>query len=548
MLSDLRFAFRQLAKSPGFTVIAVLTLALGIGANTAIFSTLNAALLRPLPYPQADRLVQVFETRDDGGQNSNAGGAFLDWREHQTQFDSLALAARARLNLRGDKSPLRLEGMEVSHDFFRVFGVRPLLGRDFLPADDQPGGDNNVIILTEELWRDKFGANPALVGTTIMIDDVPRTVIGIVPAGAWLYREVQGFVPAVLQPNTGRSARAPHWANTFGRLKPGVTVEQGAEDLRRVKQRLQSQYPVWKKNWSVAVLSLPKILTAETRPALLVLLGAVILMLVIACANVANLLLARANDRQHEIALRAVLGAGRIQLTRLVLTESMLLAALGGGLGILLSFWSIDLLRQWTADVLPRAMAPTIDGRVLGFAVIVTTITGIAFGVAPAWHLLRPDLNQTLKNGGRGATAGGRNRTQASLVVAQVALTVVLLSGAGLLFRSMINTANVSLGFEPQHALAFDLSLPDTTYKTLDQRLAFTRTVLERIRALPGVEAAGTGLAIPFAGGGYGEYIGRPVQNSNFTLGRVDYTDEAVGYPTSPVRIPVEEGKRTKGR
>jgi predicted permease len=523
MFSDLKYAFRQLAQSPGFTTVALLTLAIGIGANTAIFSTLNAALLRPLPYPQADRLVQVFETREDGGQNGNSGGAFLDWREHNTQFDSLALVSRARLNLRGEQAPLRLEGLEVSHDFFRVFGVHPLLGRDFLPADDQAGGDNNVIILTEELWRSQFGANPALVGTTIIIDDVPRTVIGVVPAGAWLYREVQCFVPAVLAPNSDRSARSPHWANTFGRLKPGVSIAQGDEDLRAIKVRLQAQYPVWKKLWGVAVVSLPEKLAAESRPALLMLLGAVALVLLIACANVANLLLARANDRRQEIALRAALGASRLRLVRQVLTESLLLAILGGGLGILLSFWAIDLLRHLTADFLPRAMAPALDPRVLGFSVLLAGVTGIFFGLVPAWQLRRLDLNDALKNGGRGASAGGRHRTQASLVVAEVALTVVLLVGAGLLFRSLVKTASVSLGFEPQRALAFDLSLPGVTYKDGEQRLAFTRTLLDRIRALPGVEAAGTGLSIPFAGGGYGEYVGRPGRPASYTLGRVDY-------------------------
>jgi predicted permease len=527
-MHDLRYAFRQLLKSPGFTIVAALTLAIGIGANTAIFSTLDAALFRPLPYPHPEQLVQVFEKRSDGGTNSVSGGAFKDWSDHNAAFDSLTLVGEVRSNLRSESSPVRLDGIEVSHDFFRVLGIQPLLGRNFFPSDDQSGGDNNVIILTEELWRSRFGANPDIIGTPLILDDVPRTVIGVAPAGAWFFRDAQFFVPAVLAPNTDRSIRAGHWANVYGRLKSGMTVEQGGQDLRGVKQRLQDQYPVWKKDWSVTVESLPKKLTEETRPALLVLLAAVVLVLVIACANVANLLLARASDRGQEIALRAALGASSARLVRQMLTESLLLAALGGGLGILLSFWGIDVLRQLTADFLPPSMTPQIDGHVLAFSVGLTALTGVLFGLLPAWHFRRPDLNHALKNGGRGATAGGRQRTQSALVVAEVALTVVLLAGAGLLFRSLVKTATVDLGFEPQRVLAFDLSLPATTYKTAEERLAFTRSALERIRALPSVEAAGTGLAVPFAGGGYGEYIGRPNQPDNLTLGRIDFISE--GY------------------
>jgi predicted permease len=533
MFSDIKYAFRQLAKTPGFTVVSLLTLALGIGANTAIFSALDAALLRPLPYPYADRLVQVSERRDDGGFNSVAGGAFLDWRENQVLFDSLALINRVTLNLRGDKSPVRLDGLEVSHEFLRVLGVQPLLGRDFLSTDDQSGSDNNVVILTEELWRSRFGANPLLLGTTIVLDDVPRVVIGIAPAGAWLFREAHFFIPAVLKPNTERALRSPHWAAVYGRLKPDVSVQQADSDLNGVKQRLQSQYPAWKKNWGVAVSSLSETLSANTRPALLVLLGAVVLVLFVACANVANLLLARGSERRQEIALRAALGATGGRLARQVLTESLLLATLGGGLGVIFSFWGIDLLRHLTADLLPRAMAPTIDARVLGFSVAVCMVTGTLFGLFPAWQVRRPDLNDALKNGGRSATAGGRQRTQSMLVVAELALTVMLLTGAGLLFRSMMKATNVDLGFEPHRALAFDLSLPDVTYKNTGQRLEFTRAVLERIRALPGVGAAGTGLAIPFTSGGFGEYLARADLPANGTLGRVDYVSggylEALG-------------------
>jgi predicted permease len=523
MLSDLKLAFRQLAKSPGFAAIAILTLGLAIGANTAIFSALNAALLRPLPYPHAGRLVEIHERTEAGGRNSVAGGAFLDWRENSTRLDSITLVHGVTFNLRADGPPERLDGLEVSPEFLRVFGVAPLFGRGFTGEDGTPGGDNAVVILTEELWRSRFGADEKLVGSRIVLDDVPRTIIGIAPAGTWIYRDVQFFVPVVLPPNTDRTRRDGHWASVYGRLQPGASVTEAETELNGIKLRLQSLYPAWKNKWGVSVASLSENLAREARPALLVLLGAVAFVLLIACANVANLLLARSRDRRTEIAVRAALGASGAQLMRQVLVESLLLSTLGGILGILLASWGIDFLRHLTADFLPRAMAPSLDLRVLGFSLAVSTATGLLFGLLPAWHARRPDLNAALKSGGRGATSGGRTRTQAVLVITEVALTVILLTGAGLLFRSLVKTTRVDVGFDPAHVLAFDLALPDASYASNEQRLAFTRAALDRIRALPGVEAAGTGLAVPFAGGGYGEYFSTAKPDNNFRLGRVDF-------------------------
>ena len=323
---DALIALRLLGRSPGFAAVAILTLALGIGANTAIFSALDAVLLRPLPYPAPDRLVEVFERLENGSQNSVAGGVFLDWKQHSTQFEAMTILDRVTYNLRGSGTPERLQGIAASHDLLQVLGVGPLLGRGFIEEDDRPGGRNDVVILTEELWRSRFGGNPSILDTNIILDDVPRTVVGILPRGAWLFREDQFFVPLVLTPGTPRAARSPHWAVVFGRLKPGATIERADAELKSIKQQLAKEYPPFKAKWSVGVRSLPELVAGTSRPSLLILLGAVSLVLLIACANVANLLLARSQQRQQEIALRAALGATGGRIVRQVLTESVVLA------------------------------------------------------------------------------------------------------------------------------------------------------------------------------------------------------------------------------
>jgi predicted permease len=526
---DATLGLRMLARSPGFAAVAILTLALGIGATAAIFSTLDAVLLRPLPYPHPEQLVQVLEVGDRGTPNSVAGGVFLDWQAHQTQFDSLALVGPISANLRSGGLPERVIGLEVSHDFVRVLGIRLLLGSGFLPEHDRPGGNSNVVLLTEELWRTRFGSDPSIVGTSVVMDEVPRTVIGVVPRGAWIFRDAQVFVPAVLAPGTARSRRAPHWAEVYGRLKAGTTAARGDADLKAVKRQLATEYPAFKQRWSVMVRPLHDVLSVDRRPVVLTLLGAVALLLLIACANVANLLLARACNREQEMALRAALGATKARIVRQVLTEGALLAFLGGAAGILLSSWAVGILGRLMTDLMPQAMTPQLDMRVLAFAVVTTGVTALLFGMLPAWRAGQPDVNGVLKNGGKSATAGGRRGTQAILVIAEVALTVVLLTSAGLLLRSLANVARVDPGFEPARALAFELSLPKVTYPTAERRLAFSADLLGRIRRLPGVDAAGAGMSLPFRGGGFGEYLSRPDRpGDDFLLGRVDYVSE--GY------------------
>jgi predicted permease len=551
---DALIALRLLGRSPGFAAVAILTLALGIGANTAIFSALDAVLLRPLPYPAPDRLVEVSEILENGTKNNVAGGVFLDWKTHATQFHSLTILNPVTYNLRGSGTPERVRGTAASHELLQVLGVRPLLGRGFIEEDDRPGGRNDVVILTEELWRSHFGGDPAILNTSIILDDVPRTVVGILPRGAWLFLKGQFFVPLVLTPGTTQAARSPHWAVVFGRLKPEATMERADAELKSIKQQLVKEYPPFKAKWSVGVRSLSELVAGTSRPSLMILLGAVSLVLLIACANVANLLLARAHQRQPEIALRSALGATGGRIIRQVLTESVVLAALGGAAGLALAFWSVRLLQFVTEQIAPAgAPAPRLDGRVLAFSLSLTAVTGLVFGILPALRARKADINDTLKNGGKNATAGGRQRAQSTLVVAEVALTVVLLIAAGLLMRSMANTAMSDPGFEPARVLAFDVSLPTATYKGGEKRMAFWNDLRARISALPGVEHAGEGMAIPFAGGGFGEYFFLPGKTgeNDIKLGRLTYVSpgylEALGSRLVAGRLLTEADNVAKG-
>jgi predicted permease len=532
---DAGIGLRLLQRSPGFAAVAILTLAIGIGANTAIYSVLDAVLLRPLPYPEADRLVLVNETLDTGSPNNASGGAFLDWHANETRFEALALMGQVRFNLRRTgAAPERLSGMEVSHEFLRVLGVPPLLGRGFIPEDDRPGGHNAVVILTEELWRSRFGADPAIVGRTIVLDEIARTVVGVVPAGTWMFKDDVFFVPAVLEPGTQRAQRQPHWAVVIGRLAPGASVLEADTELKSVKQRLNAEYPEFKKDWGVVVRPVTEVLGGVTRTPLLILLGAVSLVLLIACANVANLVLARSLHRQQELAVRAAIGASGGRLVRQVLTENLVLALLGGAAGVLVAYAGVHVLRDLAAKAMPITFTPALDLRVLMFSLAVTVATGPLFGLLPALRARRPDLNATLTNGGRGATASGHQRTQMALIAAEVALTVVLLASAGLLLRSLARAASTDPGFQPAGVLAFDLSLPDSSYASADARLAFVTELLARVRALPGVQQAGSGMAIPFAGGGYGEFFNRPDgREEDAVIGRLDFVSpgylEALG-------------------
>ncbi len=524
---DVRYAIRLLAKWPTFSAVVIGTIALAVGGTATIFSAFDAALLRPLPYPAPEQLVRIVELLDDGQRNSVSAGAFVDWRTHAPHLESAVIVGGVTANLRrGTGAAERLAGAQVSHELLRVFGVSPIVGRGFGPDDDKVGGVSDVVLLTETLWRSRFGANPSIVGTAITLDERRRIVIGVVPDRTYVERDVQFFIPAVLDASD-RGERAGHWAVVFARMIPGTTVAQLDAELKAVKRRLNPAYPAWKRDWGVEAMGLQAELAHEARPLLIALGAAVGLVLLIACANIANLLLGRAWLREREVALRAALGASSTRLARQLLTESAVLALIGGAAGVGLAALAIDVLARQAVDFLPPAMAPTLDLRVAGFALVVSLLTGFLFGVLPAWRARRPNLIDAMRRDGPTATAR-RPGSQAALVVGQVALTVMLLVTAGLFGRSLLRAVSADPGFTPERVLAFDLSLPDTTYPNPESRLAFSKALIARLRTLPGVRAAGTAMGIPFAGGAFGEFLSAvpQPQRGDLLLGRVDYVSD----------------------
>ncbi len=529
LTQDLAYAWRILRKSPGFAFVAIATLAIGIGANSAIFSAVDAVLFRPLPYPNPGQLVNVFEALPNGGQNSVSGGSFRDWQDHQTQFDALALTANDQFDLSGFGQPEKINALSVTADFGQVFGLPLLRGRDFTADDTRVGGQNHVVILSENFWRTRYGADDNAIGRTLMIDGNPHEIIGVAPAGIWHQRWVQIFVPYVLVPNSYLTSHEVHRAQVVGRLKPGVTLASAVAELNAIKHNLSDTYPRWKDTWSVGAEPLHSSLARDSKPFLLMLLGATALVLLIACANVANLLLARATVRRREIALRAALGASARRIVRQLLTESVLLALLGGLGGVLIAAASVRLLGSLSAGLLPATMMPELDLRVLAFSLFASGVTGLAFGLLPALRSRRPDLNHALKSGSTGATDGGRNRSQSSLVVAEVALTAVLLIATGLLVRGMVRSVSADPGIDPQNILTFELTPPyGGTYGNPQTRLAFFERALTELRALPGVISAASTDDLPYGGDGQGYYFSleeQPETRQDRT-GRIKYVSE----------------------
>jgi putative ABC transport system permease protein len=486
---DLRFALRMLAKKPGFTLLATAALALGIGANSAIFSVVDTVLLRPLPLQDPDRLVIVSANSSVIGRFSTSAPDFADWREQNKVFEGIAAYSRATYNLVGSGEPERLTAMGVTPDFFSVLAARPLLGRGFRTEEGQRGNEH-VAVLSEELWRRRFGADPGILGKPLLLDGQSTAVVGVMPRGLNLPRAVELWTPVVL--NLAETERGNHFLNTVARLKHGVSVEQAAAEMNAIAKRLEQQHPDSNAGWSTLVSPLYEEVVGKVRPALLVLLGAVALVLLIACANVANLLLARAATRQREIAVRKALGASRGRLVRQFLTESVLLSLLGAVLGLLLAFWGTDLLQAVRPRDLPRVEGLGIDGRVLGFTLLLSLVTGTLFGLVPALHATDPALNEILKEGSGKSTPGWRgHRARSGLVIAEVALVLVLLVGAGLLIKSFDRLLDVDPGFDPTNVLTLRVSLPDGTYPDGGRRAGFYREAARRIGALPGVEAVG---------------------------------------------------------
>jgi putative ABC transport system permease protein len=496
ILRDMRYAIRQLARTPGFTVVAIVTLALGIGASSAIFSVVNGVLLRPLAYPDPNALVRVHELLQKFGRFSVAPATFLDWRQQTTVFERMAALNSTGATLVGTTGAERLAGGLVSWDMFDLLHVTPALGRTFRAEEDAPGKDT-VIILSHGMWQRRFGGDRNILGQTVTLSGVPVTVVGVMPAGFAFMPDVEFWRPLALPANPTRGG---HFLAVIARMKPGVTVQQAGAEMKAISERLAVQYPENSANESAEVIGLHENAVAGIRPALLTLLAAVGVVILIACANVANLLLVRASVRGKEIAIRTALGAGRRRLILQMLSESLVLALAGGSVGLLLAYLAIRPIQTLSAGSLPRASDISIDTSVLLFALVVSVATGILFGLAPAWQASRITVGSVLKEGGRSSTASSGRWVRSSLLVAEVAMSIVLLVGAALLLRSFARLTSVDPGFRPEHVLAFRVALPNAAYPQDQHRIAFFTRLLEGLDALPEVTSAGMTQTLPMRG------------------------------------------------
>ena len=510
---DLRFGARMLMRKPGFTLVAIITLALGIGANTAIFSVVNAVLLRPLPFQNPEQLFTLWERNPKQGyeQNPPAAGNYLDWQAQNRVFAQMAIYDPFRkFNLTHEDLPERIAGAAVSASLFAVLGVGPAQGRVFLPEEEQPGSDQ-VALVSYGLWRRRFAGDPNLVGKTITLDGRNRTVIGVMPEGfqfpggsgtqlrIYTPPPAELWVPLAMDANAWR-ARSSHSLSVIARLRPEGAIEQAETEMNAIQQRLAQQYSSDYLGSHVKLVPLRAQVVGTARPALLILWGAVALVLLIACVNVANLSLSRATTRKRELAIRSALGAGRLRVIRQLLTESLLLALAGGACGVFLASWGIEALTPIIPNDFPRREEIAVDLWTLGFTLLVATLTGLIFGLVPALQSSKTDLTSSLKEGGRSESeGGGRNRMRSLLVVTETALALVLLVGAGLLIQSLLRLQRVNPGFHPERVLTMELSLPRSRYPR-EQRPAFFRSLIERIHTIPGVSSVGASTHIPLAG------------------------------------------------
>ena len=508
-MNDLKFAFRQLLKNPGFTAVAVLTLALGIGANTAIFSVVNGVLLRPLPFRASDRLVMIHTTNQRDGRSQRFESVFdpdfKEWNGQNHVFESMAAYGSGQATLLSGGEPERIGSTEVTVDFFSLLGVKALAGRTFVPEEHQPGGPR-AVMLSEDLWRNRFGADQSIIGRAITLDGKSVTVVGVLPGEFHFPADCDVWTSLVLDTRRGNAIH-----RALARLKPDVTLERAQAEMDTIARRLARERPASEPGNGVSLVSLQEQIVGKTRSLLLVFLGAVGFVLLIACANVMNLLLARAAARRKEIQVRVALGAGRARIARHLLTESLLLAGAGGVLGLLMAVWGLGILiALMPPNLVPRIGEVGLDVRVLGFNFTLSLLTGIAFGLAPAWQASRTDANEALKEGGRSQSSGVRHRfLRQTLVAAEIAVSIVLLIGAGLMLKSFARLREVKLGFNPERTLTLNLSLPRANYSSPDRIKASYQEVLDRVRVLPGVRLAGFANAVPLGGGSvriYGDF------------------------------------------
>jgi putative ABC transport system permease protein len=503
LIQDLRYGVRTLMKSPGFAFVAVLTLALGIGANTAIFSVVNTTLLRPLPYPQPEQLVLIEERGRNMTGMSVAYPNFLDYREQNQVFSRMAAYRWRSLDLTGTGEPERVGGFEVSAGFFETLGIRPIHGRAMRPEEDIDGAQP-VVVIGHDLWSRRFNSDPNLVGSSVTLSGVSYTVIGVMPPGFRFFTaDAQLWTPLGLRARSMMDRGDHQELTALARLKPGVQIDRARADLGAIAQRLELQYKTTNEGVGVNINSLTEEVVGNIRPTLRMLFGAVGFTLLIACANVANLLLARAAARRKEIAVRAALGAGRSRLIRQLLTESALMAVISGALGIALAYWTVGLMKttSFVSGSLPRAEEINIDALALTFTLALSLLTGIIFGLAPAFQASRADVHEALKEGWTGAAGGfSRNRVRSLLVVVEIALALVVLIGGGLMLQSFIRLMRIDPGFKPDDALVMDVTLPPARYPAGESQTAFYQRLLERIGKLPGVQAAGLASPLPFSG------------------------------------------------
>ena len=516
-MADLRYGFRALRRSPGFALGAILVLALGIGANTAIFSLVNAALLRPLPYEEPSRLVQLWHippAKSFPGMTlfSISPANYLDWQRQSSSFEAMAAYGGRSFTFGGRERPEAILGAAVSPEFFSLLRVRPLLGRTFT-ADENAAGGSKVILLSYKFWRDHFGSDANIVGRDITINSQPYSVVGVMPESFRLPGWAPVWVPLAWS-NQDRAVRSNHNYMAIARLKPGATIEQAKSELGAISTRLEQQYPEDDKGWGATAIPLREQLVGDIRPALLVLFGAVAFVLLIACANVANLVLAKTLARRKEIAIRTALGAGRAAIVRHILAETVVLSVAGGALGLLLARLSIGLMVKLLADRLPRFVEVTLDTQVLVFTLIVSILTGVLAGLIPSLRFTRTDVNEALKQGSRGSSDASGGKTRNVLVVSEVALSLVLLIGAGLMVRTLWELRSVKPGFDSANVLTMDVVVPADRFSAPAGQVNFFQEVLQRVRALPGIDSAGVIDSLPLSDGGSHQPFsieGRPV-------------------------------------
>ncbi|MEO7724064.1 MAG: ABC transporter permease [Chthoniobacterales bacterium] len=553
-MNDLRYAIRQFTKSPGFTLVAVITLALGIGANSAIFSVIDAVLLRPLPFPNPDRLTMIWSTapqRPESDREVHSYPDYLDLRSRNHTFTALAAFTGASAIWGKGAGSEDVPGLAATADLFEVLGTRPLLGRGFARADERDGAAQ-VVVISHAFWQRRFNGDPNIIGKEVTMVDKPYTVTGVMPPG-WKFpiqNEAIDFVAPLYPlfsgpPPNPIDRRGAHFLGVVGRLKPGISLQTATTDLQTIAGQLARQYPDSNAGRTVRAVDLRSDVVGDVRPALLVLIGAVTLVLLIACANVANLFLARAATREREIAIRTALGASRFQIVRQLFIETSLLALLGGGAGLLLAWWSVDLLRAAGPAGLPRLGEIRVNGAVAAFTLAVACLTSLIFGLIPALQASRLQVERALHEASRGSSSGLRSqRLRSAFVVSQFALSLVLLVGAGLLIRSFAQLNAVQPGFEARGVTTLWQALPGARYGEVDQQTEFFDQLLAKFKALPGIENAGLVFPLPFSGNEQGRtftVIGKPAPPEGMEPSASLLTADGAYFRT--MRIPLKRGR-----